>query len=182
MVNEFSAFARMPEPSLKFESLKAQIQDAVFLQKQAHSDIDISLRVIGEQDYYALLDAQQIRQAVNNLLQNAIDSVKESGGAGQIDVLIDQHDSEEVFVAVTDNGSGLPQNEAAEQLTEPYVTHKPKGTGLGLAIVKKIMQDHNGTLSMGAPDWIENHSNWKDLGGACVVLGLPLAQQEQVAV
>jgi two-component system nitrogen regulation sensor histidine kinase NtrY len=49
---------------------------------------------------------------------------------------------------VTDNGIGLPREEARERLTEPYVTHKPKGTGLGLAIVKKIMEDHGGSISL----------------------------------
>ena len=54
---------------------------------------------------------------------------------------------EEVHVAVTDNGIGLPDQDRA-RLTEPYVTHKPKGTGLGLAIVKKILEDHGGRIAL----------------------------------
>ena len=50
------------------------------------------------------------------------------------------------------------------------MTHKLKGTGLGLAIVKKIMEDHNGKLYLGAPDWLKTHDLYKDPGGATVVL------------
>ena len=52
-----------------------------------------------------------------------------------------------VYVDIEDNGRGLPE-ENRDRLTEPYVTTRAKGTGLGLAIVKKIMEDHNGDLSI----------------------------------
>ena len=52
-----------------------------------------------------------------------------------------------ISILIKDNGSGLP-GENREDLTEPYVTTRTKGTGLGLAIVKKIMEDHNGHLSL----------------------------------
>lgn len=96
-------------------------------------------------------------------------------GNGSIEILVDSipDEGQEVFVAITDSGAGLPKGENPIHLTEPYVTHKPKGTGLGLAIVKKIMEDHGGRLILGAPDWLKSHKKWQDFGGASVVLVLP---------
>jgi two-component system nitrogen regulation sensor histidine kinase NtrY len=180
MVNEFSAFARMPEPVLHKASVSRQIKDALILHKQAHGDVKIDFRAEDGEKFEALMDAQQIRQAVNNLLQNAIDSVhmriEEEGKKakkGQIDVVLGRSGKDQVFIAVTDNGQGFPAGAVKDKLTDPYVTHKAKGTGLGLAIVKKIMEDHNGDIRLGAPEWLLKHPQWVDLSGACVVLTLP---------
>ena len=67
-------------------------------------------------------------------------------------------------IEVHDNGLGLPADEPAGRLTEPYVTKRADGTGLGLAIVKKIMEEHAGTISL------RNREN----GGACVSLAFPM--------
>jgi len=66
------------------------------------------------------------------------------------------------FVAVGDNGKGLPK-ENRDRLTEPYVTTRAKGTGLGLAIVKKIMEDHGGAVILAD----------REGGGAVVTLQFP---------
>ncbi len=180
MVNEFSAFARMPEPVLVKASLSRQIQDALFLHKQAHSDVAIHFKVPKEGGVESLIDAQQIRQAVNNLIQNAIDSVQmradvmlDEDYQGRVDVILGCGEKDSIFIAVCDNGLGFPENVIKDKLMDPYVTHKAKGTGLGLAIVKKIMEDHNGEIRLGAPEWLLKHPQWADLSGACVVLTLP---------
>lgn len=178
MVDEFSAFARMPEPMISHNDLNLQVQETLVLHKQAHPDIIFNLMDGEGKHYYAFFDAQQVRQALNNLLQNAIDSIvaKAAGtknkkdNKGQINVLLALYGQDEVVVVVSDNGLGLPKEENPVHLTEPYVTHKPKGTGLGLAIVKKIMEDHNGALVLGVPDWLKEIENWQDLGGATVTL------------
>jgi len=84
-------------------------------------------------------------------------------GAGAITVAV-HTDAETASISVTDDGVGLPQQDR-NQLTEPYITHKPKGTGLGLAIVKKIMEDHGGRIRL---------DDRPDGPGAIVVLSLPL--------
>ena len=130
-----------------------------------------------------LCDAQQVRQALTNLIQNAIDSIhgriKETpqSPAGRIDVLL-AHSDKGYVVALTDNGRGLPAQVDPDSLTEPYVTHREKGTGLGLAIVKKIMEDHKGQLVIGAPAWIQGLSGWEDMGGATIALVLPQKEDE----
>lgn len=181
MVNEFSSFARMPEPIFRKENLVTVVRETLVLPIQSEREINFSLVVEDElKDGVGGLeiDAQQIRQAMTNILQNASDAVKmrQANDKGEVDVLIGIHGENEVFIAVTDNGLGFPKGESLESLTEPYVTHKVKGTGLGLAIVKKIMEDHSGEMILGEPAWLKKHPQWRDLGGACVVFILPQQQ------
>ena len=179
MVNEFSAFARMPEPVMKREDIARQLRDAFVLQQQAQAQIAFTVEGAGK-PLYAQVDMQQIRQAFTNIIQNAtVDSIKgkqEKGDAdyaGRIDIRLVSRPDSELAVVVTDNGLGLPKDEDLSRLTEPYVTHRDKGTGLGLAIVKKIMEDHKGRIVLGAPDWLKQEKGWNDLGGATVCLILP---------
>lgn len=175
MVDEFSSFARMPEPVMAEGDLIAVVKEALVLPQQAHSDIRFRL-FSGERDYTAEIDAQQIRQAVTNLVQNAVDSIHAKDSPdGRINVLIGAHGKDEIFIAVSDNGAGFPEKENLAKLTEPYITHKVKGTGLGLAIVKKIMEDHGGEILLGVPKWLRETAEWKDPGGATVVLLFPSA-------
>ncbi len=183
MVNEFSSFARMPEPVLKTENMNKQVQEALMLHKQAHSDIEFKISGIDRDVFFANADAQQVRQAVNNLVQNAVDSIEARTGKtkkGRIDLLMGEKEGGELYVAVSDNGPGYPKDQEISSLTEPYVTHKQKGTGLGLAIVKKIMEDHGGRVILKTPEWLQSNSEWKDLGGATAVLVLPLESREAV--
>ena len=152
MVAEFSSFARMPEPILQQDKIGKHIKETVLFYTQAHSDISFTLKGFDE-EYEVALDAQQIRQALNNLIQNAIDSIhmkqeKQSSLKGTIDVIATHVGEHEMAIIIADNGLGLPKEESAQSLVEPYVTHKEKGTGLGLAIVKKIMDDHHGQIHL----------------------------------
>jgi two-component system nitrogen regulation sensor histidine kinase NtrY len=166
MVDEFSAFARMPQPQISREDVGRIAREALVLQRTARPKIAWTTD-IPERGPVARCDRRMLRQALTNLLQNSADAVamrpigrpdgRPDGPPGEhpdaradvldggaITVAVRQVGGE-VLVSVTDNGVGLPTEDRA-RLTEPYVTHKPKGTGLGLAIVKKIMEDHGGRL------------------------------------
>ena len=152
MVDEFSAFARMPAPVMSEEDLAALIDQTLFLQRGAHAEIKFDFeRPAGP--VIASCDSEQIGRALTNLLQNAVDAVagrvtKDAKplDPGRITVrLID--DGGLRAIEVEDNGRGLPKTNR-HRLTEPYVTTRDQGTGLGLAIVKKIMEDHGGDLSL----------------------------------
>ena len=149
MVDEFSAFARMPTPVLKPEDLTAIIERAVFLERTAHSDIAFALN-FAHRPVTVRCDARLIGQALINIVKNAVEAIEgrlvETGPnpPGQIAVSVDETGGK-ILIAVVDNGKGLPKR-GRESLTEPYVTTRAKGTGLGLAIVKKIMEDHQGEL------------------------------------
>ncbi len=150
MVDEFSAFARMPQPIIKSDDVGRIAREALVLQKTARPGIVWNVS-IPEQGPIVSCDRRMIRQALTNLLQNAADAVAMRQGAGCIALTVEDK-GEDVEITVADDGVGLP-DEDRSRLTEPYVTHKPKGTGLGLAIVKKIMEDHGGSVALGdTPD------------------------------
>jgi two-component system nitrogen regulation sensor histidine kinase NtrY len=149
MVDEFSAFARMPQPIIKAEDIGRIAREVLVLQKTARPQIVWETN-LPERGPIAPCDRRLLGQALTNLLQNAADAVAmrhDAANAGGTIGLAITCDDEDVRIIVTDNGVGLPQEDRA-RLTEPYVTHKPKGTGLGLAIVKKIMEDHGGRLTL----------------------------------
>jgi two-component system nitrogen regulation sensor histidine kinase NtrY len=149
MVDEFSAFARMPVPVLKPEDLTAIVERAVFLERTAHSEIAFALS-FAARPVMVRCDTRLTSQAVINIVKNAVEAIEgrlvDSGPnpPGRIAVSVEEHPGRTV-VTVEDNGKGLPKR-GRERLTEPYVTTRSKGTGLGLAIVKKIMEDHQGEL------------------------------------
>ncbi|MCP5373532.1 MAG: PAS domain-containing sensor histidine kinase [Hyphomicrobiales bacterium] len=154
MVDEFSAFARMPQAELKDENLTTICRESVFLESNRHAAIAFRTQF---PDAAVMLrcDRRQVTRALNNLLKNAAESVEarlvrdaKDGGAGGERGLVElrvEADPANVRVWIEDNGLGLPQ-EHRDRLTEPYVTTRAKGTGLGLAIVKKIVEDHHGDL------------------------------------
>ena len=141
MVDEFSAFARMPQPVIKPADIGWVAREALVLQKTARPQIAWTTD-IPDQGPVVPCDRRLIGQALTNLLQNAADAIAMRPGAGAIRLAV-RAGAKNVRISVEDDGIGLPQGDRAK-LTEPYVTHKPKGTGLGLAIVKKIMEDHGG--------------------------------------
>lgn len=169
MVDEFSAFARMPLPVMKPADLSRIVREAMVLQRHARPEIAWS-NDLPERAPEVICDRRLIGQALTNLLQNAADGVMmgEAGrtGTGAIHVAIEVS-AQTVRISVTDNGIGLPQ-EDRQKLTEPYVTHKPKGTGLGLAIVKKILEDHGGRIML------EDNMSGDQPEGAVASLILPL--------
>lgn len=186
MVNEFSAFARMPEPKMQSVNIGTLVSDCVLFAKQAHSKVAFSGTSFPLTEKIIVhCDEQQIRQAVINLLKNAEESLAEKAGEASTQPAIGVwlhklsaaesiNGGESLLIVIQDNGPGFPEDITPESLTEPYVTYKEKGTGLGLAIVKKIMEDHSGILSFGVDDRIRSIPDWNDLGGACVVLELPV--------
>ncbi|MBP0492980.1 sensor histidine kinase NtrY-like [Pararoseomonas indoligenes] len=165
MVDEFSAFARMPQPVIRPENPAQLVREALVLQRDAHPSITYEFRA-PEEAISVRCDRRLMNQALTNLLQNAADAVAmrpegEAGGRVTVEMVATRG---WLHVSVEDNGIGLPGDGERDRLTEPYVTHKAKGTGLGLAIVKKIMEDHGGGLAL---------ADGTD-GGARATLTLPL--------
>jgi nitrogen fixation/metabolism regulation signal transduction histidine kinase len=92
-------------------------------------------------------DAQQLRQVIHNLLQNAQDA--QEGKANALVTLKTDYSetSNRVRLTVRDNGSGFPEH-ILKRAFEPYVTTKVKGSGLGLAVVKKISDEHGARIDI----------------------------------
>jgi len=149
MVDEFSAFARMPKPEMKLIDLREPLREASFLVEVSRTDIAFE-RAFGTEPLKGTFDSRLMAQAFGNIIKNAaeaIDGLDESSrGTGAIRV---QAGSANGFIRidVIDNGKGLPRDNR-QRLLEPYMTTREKGTGLGLAIVKKIVEDHGGKLEL----------------------------------
>ncbi|NJM82631.1 MAG: PAS domain-containing sensor histidine kinase [Tabrizicola sp.] len=151
IVDEFSKFARMPEPDRRECDLAQLVRDAVLLQENGQPDVTFRSSV-PEGPMPMELDATMVSQALTNLIKNAgeaIETLQEKGApdgyAPEIRVALAMGETD-VTLQIMDNGIGLPPDRA--RLFEPYVTTRDKGTGLGLPIVKKIIEEHGGTLSL----------------------------------
>ncbi|WP_431355748.1 ATP-binding protein [Amylibacter marinus] len=152
IVDEFSKFARMPEPQKSPANLSKLISDAVLLQRTAAPNVIVKLEnTMG--DISAEIDETMISQALNNLMKNALEAIEAKRASNppksyrpQLRVIASVI-GEGVEILIQDNGIGLP-SERRSRLFEPYVTHRKDGTGLGLSIVKKIIEEHGGTLDL----------------------------------
>ncbi|MGE0499838.1 MAG: ATP-binding protein [Rhizobiaceae bacterium] len=149
MVDEFSAFARMPKPDMQALDVREPLREASFLVEVSRSDIAFE-RAFGDQPLSATFDPRLMAQAFGNVIKNAAEAIEASerdgGPSGVIRIQASRADGM-IRVDVVDNGKGLPR-ENRQRLLEPYMTTREKGTGLGLAIVKKIVEDHDGRLEL----------------------------------
>ncbi|MEP2715664.1 ATP-binding protein, partial [Pseudophaeobacter sp.] len=175
IVNEFSKFARMPEPERSEEDLVVLVRDAVTLQQTGQPGVTITAE-LPEDPFWADLDATMIGQALTNLIKNAGEAIEtlqqkkpEVSVDPQIHIVVQMSQNGGYEVTIADNGIGLPEDRA--KLFEPYVTTRNEGTGLGLPIVKKIIEEHGGALTLEDAPVFEGHQH----RGAMAVIRLPAA-------
>ena len=149
LVNDFRDYARLPAAVLEPVDLNGLVLDVMHLYEASVVPIQLELdpqipRISG--------DAEQLRQVLHNLLQNAQDATEQFSAAGAAQGPADTGfsivlrtqllpNSGRVRLSVLDHGGGFPEN-ILKRAFEPYVTTKQRGTGLGLAVVKKIADDH----------------------------------------
>lgn len=178
IVDEFSKFARMPEPETRKEDLTELLSQAVMLQQSGQPEVEI-VSDLPDNPCWANLDATMIGQALTNLIKNAGEAIeslraKEPGldVSPQIRIALTQEDCGGFEITIADNGIGLPEDRA--RLFEPYVTTRNEGTGLGLPIVKKIIEEHGGALSLEDAPIFEGHHHC----GAMAIIRLPAAVSE----
>jgi len=111
-------------------------------------------------------DVVKIHEVFLNLLQNAIEAIRDSGVI-RIDT---RHDSERICVQISDNGKGIP-NDQIYKIFTPFFTTKEEGMGLGLAFVQRIVKDHGGNISVTSTEG----------RGATFIVTLPLVGVPAVA-
>ncbi len=142
LVNEFAAFARFPTANPKPCDLPPIIEETLALYKEGHQNTNFEFNIIDDIPLLNL-DRQQIKQAMINLIDNAVASVKNDGSI----LIALTHDPilKIVRLEVTDDGAGI-SDEDKTRLFEPYFSTKKAGMGLGLAIVSAIVADHNGMI------------------------------------
>ena len=174
LVNEFRDYARLPAAQLVPVDLNALVSDVMQLYA---GDVEGACAVQVVLDPKTPLiagDAQQLRQVIHNLLQNAQDAQdahnqQPGKSRGQVSITTEFADSvKRVRLIVRDNGNGFADH-ILKRAFEPYVTTKVKGTGLGLAVVKKIADEHGARID------ISNRMLNDEVLGAQVSLSFALA-------
>jgi len=140
LIGDFSDLARLPKP--KPESVRARelITDMAELYG-AYSRVHVEQFA---DDTLCYCDADQIRQILINLMDNALAATEESLAPVHLSGGCDRN---MVEFHVQDGGSGIPED-AAEQIFEAYFSTKESGSGLGLAIANRIADEHNGNLTL----------------------------------
>ncbi|HEY0033195.1 MAG TPA: ATP-binding protein, partial [Devosia sp.] len=170
MVDEFSAFARMPEPAPETADLSDTIRQAVFLESVRLPEVVINTE-LPQEPIVAWFDTRLISQSLTNLIKNAVEAfetVEPSDSWTPTIAVQAQIEGNYARVAVSDNGKGWPK-ENRQRLLEPYMTTREKGTGLGLAIVAKIVEQHGGIVEL-----VDAEPDPVGRVGACVTFTLPL--------
>ncbi|HCX83094.1 MAG: PAS domain-containing sensor histidine kinase [Curvibacter sp. RIFCSPHIGHO2_12_FULL_63_18] len=174
LVNEFRDYARLPSAELKPVDLNALVRDVLQLYESDVSKV-VLVADLDEACPPVRGDAQQLRQVIHNLVQNAQDATESAtlSGPGRV-VLRTQHlaVADRVRLSVQDQGTGFPEH-ILKRAFEPYVTTKTKGTGLGLAVVKKIADEHGTRVD------ITNRTTEGKVTGAQVSLSLAIDHSAQ---
>jgi len=171
LVNEFRDYARLPVAELKPLDLNALVQDVMHLYGAENAAVPVYAQLDAACPII-MGDAQQLRQVVHNLLQNAQDATE-----GQVHPMVSiatqwVSTSGRVRLVVRDNGPGFPPK-ILNRAFEPYVTTKTRGTGLGLAVVKKIADEHSARVDL------KNRGLQGRVIGAQVSLSFQVAESQQ---
>ncbi|MFN4005402.1 MAG: ATP-binding protein [Hylemonella sp.] len=150
LVNEFRDYARLPAADLKPLDLNELVGEVLHLYSSEHMRVPVRLDLDARCPPIRG-DAQQLRQVLHNLLQNAQDAT-ESAGRGGTEFAVTVRTqwleaSSRVRLTVLDYGTGFSEA-ILKRAFEPYVTTKVKGTGLGLAVVKKIADEHGARVDL----------------------------------
>jgi len=147
LAQEFSSFAKMPEPKLKPLDLNRTVRSVLDLYT---SSGNVSLETALKDDLPPVLaDDKQIRGVISNLVKNAVEAMWEGGTLTVKTALLAEGgagDGRMARLEIRDTGPGIP-DEIRDKIFDPYFTTKAKGTGLGLALVYRIIQDHNGLIT-----------------------------------
>ena len=178
MVDEFAAFARVPQPTFAPQDIREVVQEPMIQYRESHAGVSYEMD-LPKEPVVLPCDGRLLAQALTNLVKNATEAVETraeaadapAGFRGRVRAAV-ATDGERVTIEVIDNGPGLPKQNRS-RLLEPYVTTKGrKGTGLGLAIVQKIVEQHGGTLVLddapAGPDGVQS--------GARISITLPLGR------
>jgi two-component system nitrogen regulation sensor histidine kinase NtrY len=174
IVDEFSQFARMPEPDRRPTDFGELLKGAILLQESGQPNVSFTLSLPNGK-LWIDADSSMIGRAITNLLKNSGESIEEAlkkspRRKGEIRVVASQTDRS-VLLTVVDNGTGLPEDRS--RLLEPYVTNRQSGTGLGLSIVVKTIEEHGGTFSLSDAEPFGDGA----MPGAQAVIKLPKLKQ-----
>ena len=148
VVTDLLTFARPMTVEISPTDITELIEHSVRLVEADALSRDVNIQMNISDLTKLPLDANQITQALLNLLLNALQTLPPKGNI-EIGAELDASDSR-LHLWVKDDGPGIPGTQI-EKIFEPFYTTREKGTGLGLSIVHKIVENHNGELRVDSP-------------------------------
>jgi nitrogen fixation/metabolism regulation signal transduction histidine kinase len=146
MVNEFSSFARFPESKLVRCDIVSLVGDIVSSVGNTYKNVQFSFHHT-EESVYLLVDGEQLRRAILNIVYNGINALGGAPGAGAIRVecYTPRGRKDHITIAINDNGTGIDDG-IKDMIFKPYFSKNGKGSGLGLAIAEKIVFENKGRI------------------------------------
>ena len=164
LVDEFSSFARMPAPILNQVNVFVIVREYVEPLNISFDKITIKLDNTKYKNIFIMADEKQIRQAIGNIIKNSYENIITNNIKNGVISIDFENDNDFVSILFKDNGTGINPNDIS-RMVEPYFSTKTNGSGLGLAITKKIIEDHNGSITIKSP---------KDEQGTIIIIKLPI--------
>jgi signal transduction histidine kinase len=144
LVEEFSAFAKLPEVRAAPAELGAFVEDFVRTSPQITEKADVEV-VRASPECPVALDKTLMRRVLTNLCANAVEASLPTRARIHLGI---SRTRDRAVLTVSDEGPGIDRA-VRERIFDPYFTTKGTGTGLGLAIVKKIVLQHGGEIQAG---------------------------------
>ena len=144
LLRDFLDYARPAEPEFDDGDVRGFLSELRALLAPEFEERNIALRLDAPSNLIGRFDRHQLRQVILNLIKNASQAVPEDG-EGEIIVSAQQTDENQIEIAVTDNGHGIPEAYQSEIFT-PFFSKKHGGTGLGLPICRNIVKKHGSDL------------------------------------
>ncbi len=153
-MSSYARLARLPPPEL------APLPVDEWVRRVAELETRLPVEIRPGPPAKVLADGDQVEQLLINLIDNAVDAARETGGGVRIGWSTERR---QVEVWVEDDGPGLPET---GNLFVPFFTTKPDGSGIGLALGRQIAEAHGGSLTL---------ANRPDAGGCVARVRLPRA-------
>ncbi|WP_428391150.1 sensor histidine kinase [Lichenicoccus sp.] len=148
-VRDYRRLARLPPPDLQPASIAALLQHAGDLFRSRWPEVQLTL-CLPEPDLVARLDADQLAQALLNLLANAADAAINGSARPPWVTLDGSAQGDGVAIRVTDSGDGIAPG-LEETIFQPFQSGRPDGTGIGLGLARQIARLHGGALLLLPP-------------------------------
>ncbi|MFQ6037318.1 MAG: PAS domain-containing sensor histidine kinase, partial [Candidatus Aminicenantales bacterium] len=145
ILEDLLSYARPKEPKFRLIHPNICVEDALKLAKTQVGNKDIRFDFKGlDNGAQARIDPDRIQELMLNLIMNSISAIEKKG---TIRIRLDSDNRDGLLITISDDGKGI-EKKHLPKIFQPFFTTKPKGTGLGLSICKKIVESHNGSITV----------------------------------
>jgi C4-dicarboxylate-specific signal transduction histidine kinase len=165
IIKQMRGYVQKGDAERESVDLEQLVRDTLTLAQAEVKDSPVKIELDAVQPLPPVnVNVIQIQQVILNLLRNANDAIKQTGGDGRIDIEIRHLTPTKLQLSIVDTGPGIP-DDLLERLFDPFVSSKHEGIGIGLSICKSIIESHGGSINA----FNQSHA------GACFRISLPVS-------